>query len=183
MLQFSVLLNVFLVLDCFIKSCTCVFSGGVLFSLLSAPMCGHWSKICLNPRKSSQAADMASFNWSHHSVDPGIRSVKAENLLLRNVCNWACVVGFFSLLCHITWTSLPSFPAFSSLPWVLLWQNSDHCTHLLHNTHGCPAGKASPPWPYCDMVNLCISPVSVRGPGYLVNILVFEKYLSNLHID
>ena len=52
----------------------------------------------LESKISSPAADMASFNLSHDTVYPDNGSAKADNLLFTNVWNWACLVGFFSLL-------------------------------------------------------------------------------------
>ena len=120
----------------------------VLFSLLSGPMCGDWStpfSHFLNLSLCSPAADMASFNWSHYFVDPGIEvrqsweSTAQEHLELS-----LCGRIIHAFWCHIARTLLPSFTCLLSftLYWTLLWPNGGHCTHLLHSTHEFPAGKA-----------------------------------------
>ena len=78
---------------------SCVFSSGVHFSLLSVPLCSHWSRTLSVYFESNDIfSDVASLNCSFHSADPCIRSTKAANLLLRKIWNWACVMGFISLL-------------------------------------------------------------------------------------
>ena len=82
-------------------------------SFLSTIISNMWSVIYnsfsdfLNQRISSPAADMVSFNWSHCSVDPGTGSAKAENLFLRNIWKWTCIMKFFTLLVsyHLDFTS------------------------------------------------------------------------------